>query len=46
MNLGVSDDYHLVITARARGSLPTALWNSSYFVFASESAFDQASSRT
>jgi uncharacterized protein (DUF58 family) len=46
MNLGVSDDYNLVITARPRGSLPTALWNSSYFVFASESEFDQTTSRT
>jgi uncharacterized protein (DUF58 family) len=46
MNLGVSDDYNLVITARPRGSLPTALWNSSYFVFASESEFDQITSRT
>ncbi len=33
MNLGGSDEYHIVITARPRGSLPTALWNSSYFVF-------------
>ena len=28
-----SEEYHIVITARARGSLPTGLWNSSYFVF-------------
>jgi uncharacterized protein (DUF58 family) len=27
------NDYHIVITARGRGSLPAALWNSSYFVF-------------
>ncbi len=33
MNLGGSDDFNIVITARPRGSLPTALWNSSYFVF-------------
>ncbi|MGD0569907.1 MAG: DUF58 domain-containing protein [Candidatus Sulfotelmatobacter sp.] len=25
--------YNIVLTARPRGSLPTALWNSSYFVF-------------
>lgn len=33
MNLGSSDAYNIVITARRRGSLPTPLWNSSYFVF-------------
>lgn len=26
-------DYNIVLTARPRGSLPTALWNCSYFVF-------------
>ena len=36
MNLGGSDDYNIVITARQRGTLPTALWNSSYFIFASD----------
>lgn len=30
---GASDEYNIVITARARGTVPTALWNSSYFVF-------------
>ncbi len=38
MNLGSSDDYNIVITARPRGSLPTALWNSSYFVFAADAS--------
>jgi uncharacterized protein (DUF58 family) len=36
MNLGGSDEYHIVITARRRGSLPTVLWNTSYFVFIEE----------
>src|SRR5579864_2624424 len=36
MNLTNSDAYNIVITARPRGSLPTALWNCSYFVFAGE----------
>ncbi len=36
INLGGSDDYNIVITARQRGSLPTALWNSSYFIFAAD----------
>ena len=26
-------EYNIVLTARARGSVPTMLWNSSYFVF-------------
>jgi uncharacterized protein (DUF58 family) len=30
---GASDEYNIVITARERGTVPTALWNSSYFVF-------------
>ena len=36
MNLTNSDAYNIVITARPRGSLPAALWNCSYFVFAVE----------
>lgn len=30
---GGGDDYNIVITARTRGTLPAAMWNSSYFVF-------------
>lgn len=30
---GGVDEYNIVITARARGTVPTVLWNSSYFVF-------------
>ncbi|MBZ5686492.1 MAG: DUF58 domain-containing protein [Acidobacteriia bacterium] len=30
---GSSDEYNIVVTARARGTVPTPLWNSSYFVF-------------
>jgi uncharacterized protein (DUF58 family) len=33
---GGSDEYNVVVTARARGTVPTALWNSSYFVFVAE----------
>jgi uncharacterized protein (DUF58 family) len=36
MNLSSSDAYNIVITARPRGSLPTALWNCSYFIFAGD----------
>lgn len=34
--LQVTDDYNLVFTARPRGSVPTPLWQSSYFVFMNE----------
>jgi uncharacterized protein (DUF58 family) len=33
VSLSASDEYNIVITARVRGTIPTALWNSSYFVF-------------
>ena len=33
MNLGSAGEYNIVLTSRQRGSLPTALWNCSYFVF-------------
>jgi uncharacterized protein (DUF58 family) len=38
MNLDSSDEYNIVVSARQRGTVPTALWNSSYFVFVSEIA--------
>jgi hypothetical protein len=38
MNLGNTDDYNIVITPRSRGTLPAALWNSSYFVFVGDEA--------
>ena len=34
--LNESDDYKIVVTARRRGTIPVALWNSSYFVFVGE----------
>ena len=34
--LHMSDDYNVVLTARPRGSIPTALWSRSYFVFFNE----------
>jgi uncharacterized protein (DUF58 family) len=33
IDLGAGGEYNIVLTARPRGSLPTALWNCSYFVF-------------
>ena len=33
MILSGGDEYNIVVTARPRRSIPTALWNSSYFVF-------------
>jgi uncharacterized protein (DUF58 family) len=35
IDLGTGE-YNIVLTARPRGSLPTALWNCSYFVFLGE----------
>jgi len=37
MNLTASDAYNIVITARPHGTIPTDLWNCSYFIFAGES---------
>jgi len=34
---GSADEYNIVVTARPRGTIPTALWNSSYFVFIGQS---------
>jgi uncharacterized protein (DUF58 family) len=31
--MNITDEYNIVVTARPRGTVPTALWNSSYFVF-------------
>jgi len=31
--LQASDEYNIILTARPRGTIPTALWASSYFVF-------------
>jgi uncharacterized protein (DUF58 family) len=43
LNLGDSDAYNIVITARPRGSLSTPLWNSSYFVFAADPFVEKSS---
>jgi len=39
---GPADEYKIVITARGRGSIPTALWNSSYFVFVGQPGLTRA----
>ena len=39
--LAPSDDYNIVFTARARGSLPTMLWACSYFVFLGQGQADR-----
>ena len=38
MNLESDEEYNIVVTCRRRGTVPAALWNSSYFVFIGESA--------
>src|ERR1700758_5114877 len=37
MNASPTNEYHIAVTARARGTVPTALWDSSYFVFVKDS---------
>ena len=32
-SLHPSDDYNVILTTRARGTIPTALWSCSYFIF-------------
>lgn len=44
--LGGSTEYNIVLTARPRGSLPTALWNCSYFVFIGGDVFPSTRSKT
>ena len=43
MNLGARGEYNIVLTARPRGSLPTALWNCAYFVFLQDEPARQSS---
>jgi uncharacterized protein (DUF58 family) len=38
MGLGNGGEYNIVLTARPQGSLPTAWWSSSYFVFLGDEA--------
>jgi uncharacterized protein (DUF58 family) len=38
LHSGRSDEYNIIVTARTRGSLPTTLWNCSYFVFVGDAA--------
>ena len=35
-HLQATDDYNVILTARPRGSIPTALWTCSYFLFFGE----------
>jgi len=37
-HLGGGGEYNIILTARQRGSLPTGLWNCSYFVFLGDQA--------
>jgi hypothetical protein len=41
-DLQVTDDYNVVITSRARGSIPTRPWSSSYFIFMERAAAGSA----
>jgi uncharacterized protein (DUF58 family) len=37
LNQGSTGEYNIVLTTRPQGSLPTTLWNTSYFIFLGES---------
>src|SRR6266571_914491 len=39
-SLAVTDDYNIILTTRPRGSIPTGLWASSYFLFMENGAGD------
>ena len=43
MNLGATEEYNIVVTTRPRGGVPGPLWNSAYFVFATDPAATTAS---
>jgi len=45
LNLENSGEYNIVLTARSHGSLPTAWWNCSYFVFLGEERVPQRSAK-
>ncbi|HKU28038.1 MAG TPA: DUF58 domain-containing protein, partial [Candidatus Sulfotelmatobacter sp.] len=45
MELESGEQYNIVVTARQRGRIPTALWNASYFVFVGDAAFATPKSR-
>jgi uncharacterized protein (DUF58 family) len=36
-----SDDYNIILTARSKGGIPTALWACSYFIFMAEKCRDR-----
>ena len=44
--LPVTGDYNIVLTCRARGSVPTGLWNRSYMIFLGEDISSQRSQKT
>jgi uncharacterized protein (DUF58 family) len=35
-SLNITDDFNLILTSRAHGTIPTALWSCSYFLFIEE----------
>jgi uncharacterized protein (DUF58 family) len=44
--LAVTGDYNIVLTTRARGTVPTALWNCSYLIFLADQARPDRDRRT
>ncbi len=45
-SLAVTGDYNIVLTTRARGTVPTALWNCSYLIFLADSTAPGRDRRT
>ena len=45
LNPSATDSFHIVVTGRAHGSLPTSLWNSSYFLFMEDETRPAGSAR-
>jgi uncharacterized protein (DUF58 family) len=44
--LAVTGDYNIVLTTRARGTVPTALWNCSYLMFLADNVSRQRVPKT
>ena len=43
--IAITDDFNIVLTTRARGSIPTGLWSCSYFIFLDERPWQRGKTR-
>jgi len=44
-DIAITDDFNIVLTTRARGSIPTGLWSCSYFIFLDERPWSRGQER-